>query len=182
MKNSLGRNELFTRSSLEGPDVSAVAAAMAKHEPAIAELVARYPEPRAALIPCLHLLQGEFGWLAPSVLRAVAFRLGLAPAEVHRVASFYTLFRREPCGRFVLQVCCTLSCELKGASAVVAAIADELKIRPGETTADGLFTLEKVECLGWCDRAPLLQVNDRHYDDLLTPDAARELVRRLRRE
>ncbi len=170
----------FGRQVPEGPSAAAVAAAMQKHEAAIAELLTRYPESRAALLPTLHLLQPEFGWLPPSVQKAVAHRLHIAPGEVFRVVEFYTLFHGRPCGKRHVMVCGTLSCELGGANKVLKALEAELGIKAGETTPDGKVSIERVECLGWCDRAPVVQVNEDDYLDKVTPDQARDLARTLK--
>lgn len=171
----------FAAKTLEGPTATDLARVLQKHEAAIADLVSRYPEPRAALLPVLHLLQPEFGWLPPSVQKAVAHRLGIAPGEVFRVVEFYTLFHGRPCGRKHVMVCGTLSCELGGANKVLKALEEELGIKAGETTPDGKVSIERVECLGWCDRPPVVQVNDGDYLDQVTPDQARDLARSLKK-
>lgn len=148
----------------------------------IEALLARYPERKAGMLPLLWMLQHRFGWLSTTVQREAARALGVAPGEVSRVVSFYSLFTDRPLGRFVLFVCGTLPCALVGAEAVIRALEEELGVRCGGTTPDRLFTLRRVECLGWCDRAPLLQVNEGDYEDHLTPEKAVALVRRLRQK
>jgi NADH-quinone oxidoreductase subunit E len=170
----------FQKTSIEGPTPEKVRAVMEKLEPKIADYLSRYPQKRAALLPALHLCQAEFGFLPPIVQRAVAHRLELAPGEVFRVVEFYTLFRGEPCGKHVVMVCGTLSCELAGCNRVIAALKEELGIALNETTKDGQFTLERVECLGWCDKAPVVQVNESDYHDQVTPESAKALVRKLK--
>jgi NADH-quinone oxidoreductase E subunit len=170
----------FKKSSIEGPTPEKVRVVMEKLEPKIAGYLSRYPQKRAALLPVLHLAQAEFGFLPPIVQRAIAHRLELAPGEVFRVVEFYTLFRGEPCGKQVVMVCGTLSCELAGCNRVLNALKEELGIELNETTKDGQFTLERVECLGWCDKAPVVQVNDSDFYDSMTPDAAKALIRKLK--
>jgi NADH-quinone oxidoreductase subunit E len=128
----------------------------------------RYPESEtgAALLPVLWLCQERWGWISPGVMRAVADRLGLAPAFVEGVASFYTMYQRRPPGRYLLQVCTTLSCQLCGTSGLVEHLKKKLGIGFGETTADGNFTLVDVQCLGACGEAPVLQINDDYHTDL----------------
>ena len=126
----------------------------------IEEAIARYPERSAALMPVLHIIQGESGFISLEAEAWVAARLGLRPIRVREVLSFYTMFRREPAGKTVIQVCRNLSCTLAGAEDIIAALRDELGLGPGrDTTEDGAVTLVTVECLGNCDHAPCLQVD-----------------------
>lgn len=149
----------------------------------IAAELPKYPEKRAVLLPALHLVQAECGgWIPRDVVPEIAELLEIPPIEVWEVISFYSLFHADPVGRFHLQVCTNLSCCLRGARAVVRAIEEELDIRPGETTADGLFSLGEVQCLGSCGTAPVLQVNNERYDEELTAERVRELLERLRRQ
>jgi NADH-quinone oxidoreductase E subunit len=141
-------------------------------------IIARYPEKRAAMLPVLWLFEREVGEVNLEVERQVAALLEVPPAAVREVTTFYTMFRRPGTGTHVIQVCHTVSCALRGAAEVVAAFRRELGIGPGETTPDGRFTLMKVECLGACEHAPCLQVNDVQHDDL-TPDLVPALVREL---
>ncbi|MEK8022500.1 MAG: NAD(P)H-dependent oxidoreductase subunit E [Candidatus Hydrogenedentota bacterium] len=168
------------RAMQEGPTAAQVSAAAKKLEPRIADLLTRYLEPRAALLPVLHLYQHEFGWIPLRVQREIAFRLSIAPADVSRVVSFYTLFHSKPCGRHVVMVCGTLSCELAGCNKVLRALKDVLGVDPHETTPDGLFTVQRVECLGWCDKAPVVQVNDGDFMEHVTPEKIKAEVKRIR--
>jgi NADH-quinone oxidoreductase E subunit len=129
-------------------------------------VVARYPEPKAALLPVLWLLQRTKGWVDLDSEAWVAKRLGVSPADVHGVVTFYTMFKRRPFGRYHIQVCTTLSCMLRGSDDLVEHLTRRLKIRPGETTPDGRFSLVKVECLGSCGTAPMLQLNDDYHENL----------------
>lgn len=147
----------------------------------IADLVTRYPRKHGALIPVLWLAQEEFGWLKPEVLDLVAAELSLTNAQVLATAMFYTMLYKKPHGRFHVQICTNVSCYLRGADDLVAAASDALGIRPGETTPDGQFTLEQVQCLCACERAPTLQINKTDYFNV-TPEKLREVLADLSRE
>ena len=121
--------------------------------------IALYPERSAALLPVLHILQGEEGYISKDAEIWVAAKLGLRPVRVREALSFYTMFRRAPAGRTTLQVCRNLSCALAGADDILGLIREKLGIGPGETTPDGAITLVTAECLGHCDHAPCLQVD-----------------------
>jgi NADH-quinone oxidoreductase E subunit len=138
------------------------------------EIVQRYPSDRrrSAVLPALHLVQDQIGYVTASAIRYVADLLGITPADVEDVVSFYTMFYRKPVGTYVLQVCRTLSCALNGAERVTEELQAKLGIRPGETDATGTFTLLEVECLGACDRAPVVMVNDAWHECLRPEDAA----------
>ena len=128
--------------------------------------VARYPQREAALLPVLYLAQQEFGHLGPEAIEYVAKLMGQAPARVHGVVSFYTMYNMKPIGRHHIQVCRTLSCALRGAERVTDLLKKKLGIDCGQTTADGRFTLSEVECLASCGTAPMMQVNDDYYENL----------------
>ncbi len=144
-------------------------------------IVRRYPpdRKRSAVLPALYLAQEQQGYITPAVMRYVAGLLDLTPAEVEDVTSYYSMFHTRPVGRYVLQVCRTLSCALQGAERVTEALAGTLGIAPGHTDPTGTFTLVEVECLGACDRAPVVMVNDGWHECLKPEDAAR-LVEDLR--
>ena len=144
-------------------------------------LLALYPQRRAAILPLLWLYHAEVGEVNDEVEREIAALLGISPAQVREVSTFYTMFRRPGTGRHVIQVCHTLSCALGGAAEVVERIRARLGIGPGETTPDRRFTLVKVECLGSCDTAPCLQVNDIHYHHM-TPEKLDALLEELIRQ
>ncbi|MFB0546362.1 MAG: NADH-quinone oxidoreductase subunit NuoE, partial [Anaerolineae bacterium] len=139
-------------------------------EKAIAEIKearSRYPYPRSALLPALAIAQRENdGWLSPEVMIEVAEVMELPPAEVGSVTSFYTMFHRRPVGKYLIQVCTNISCSLLGAEHILQYIKGKLGIEVGETTPDGLFTLLTVECLGSCGTAPMMQINDKYYENL----------------
>src|SRR5438034_5228973 len=139
------------------------------------EIAKRYPPERrrSAVLPALYLAQHQQGYVTANAIRHVADVLGITRADVEDVVSFYTMFYTRPVGRFVLQVCRTLSCALNGAGRVTEALTETLGIRPGETDASGTFTLIEVECLGACDRAPVVMVNDAWHECLRPEDAGR---------
>ncbi len=146
-------------------------------ESEITRILKRYPEGDrgAALLPVLWLCQERWGWLSPGVMRAVAQRLDLSPAFVESVTSFYTMYLLRPPGKYLLQVCTTLSCQLCGTSGLVEHLKEKLGIDFGETTADGRFTLVDVQCLGACGEAPVVQINNDYYTDL-TADSLDEIL------
>lgn len=133
---------------------------------AIKDIAGRYPDPRAATLPALWYAQGKNGWVSSEVCTAIAGELDQTPAFVLGVASFYTMYNRKPVGRYLLQVCSTLSCSLMGARHVFDYLSKKLGIGNGETTDDGKFTLMKVECLASCGTAPMMQINDDYHENL----------------
>jgi len=135
-------------------------------EKSVAGLLQRYPTTQAALLPLLWLCQERWGWISPGVMKAVAERLGLAPAYVEGVVTFYTMYQRRPPGRYLLQVCTTLSCQLCGTGELVEHLKEKLGIDFGQTTTDGRFTLLDVQCLGACGEGPVVQINDDYYTRL----------------
>ena len=145
------------------------------------EIVRRYPADatRSAVLPALYLAQYQQGYITANAIRHVAGLLGITRADVEDVVSYYTMFYTKPVGKFVLQVCRTLSCALNGAERVTEELRDRLAIKPGETDPSGTFTLLEVECLGACDRAPVVMVNDA-WHECLTPENAAKLVDDLR--
>ena len=134
----------------------------AKHE----RLLTRYPDREAAILPTLYLAQREFGHLSDEAILYVADLLGFTPARIYGVATFYTMYNKKPVGKYHLQVCRNLSCSLMGAEHLIEHVARKIGVKPGETTADGRFTLSTVECLGSCGTAPVMQVNDDYYENL----------------
>jgi len=146
------------------------------------EILARYPTRRAALMPTLWLAQREFGWLSPAVLEHVARLMELPLGWVTSVASFYTMYWKEPPARHRLQICRNLSCALRGAEQILAAVEGRLGIRDGERTADGRFALEEVECLGSCGTAPVLQLDNAEYHENLDVPKVLALIERLASE
>ncbi len=126
------------------------------------EIIARYERKPAAMLPVLRLVQGSLGHITPEAEAWVGELLAVSPAHVHEVVTFYSLFHQQPVGRTHLQVCRNIACALRGAEDCLAALSERLGIKPGETTADGRFTLSTVECLCACEAAPVMQVNDRY--------------------
>ena len=141
----------------------------------------RYPpeQRKSAILPALYLVQYQQGYITANAMRHVAEVIGCSAAEVDDVVSFYTMFYTKPVGTFVLQVCRTLSCALLGAERVTEELSATLGLQPGETDAERAFTLLEVECLGACDRAPVVMVND-DWHECLSPEAASKLVDDLR--
>lgn len=139
-------------------------------------LLARYPERIAALIPILHLAQKRLGgWISPELEAGIAAYLGCSDQHVRGVLTFYTMFNTKPVGRHHVQVCRTLSCWLRGAKGITKAVEAKAGIRCGETDKDGRFTLSEVECLGLCEVAPVIHVNDTPHVSL-TPDKVSSLL------
>jgi NADH-quinone oxidoreductase E subunit len=143
------------------------------------DILRRYPQRRAALMPTLWLAQREFGWLSPPVLAFVADLMALPLAWVTSVASFYTMYWKAPKGRWHIQVCRNLPCALRGAGGILAALEARLGIGDGQRTADGRFSLEEVECLASCGTAPVLQINNEQYHENLDVRRALDLLERL---
>jgi NADH-quinone oxidoreductase subunit E len=144
-------------------------------------LVARYPEQRSALIPILHGVQAEVGYLSPEAIEWVAAYLGLSPADVMSVASFYDMLELEPVGKHLVYVCQNLTCSLLGAESLIRHLESRLGIRMGETTPDGKITLKRMECLAACGGGPAIQV-DGVYHHRVTVDALDALIAQLQRE
>lgn len=147
-------------------------------ETQIRQIQRGYPESGAALLPVLWLCQERWGWISPGIMEAVGKRLDLAPAFVEGVVSFYTMYQRRPPGKYLLQVCTTLSCQLCDTSALVDHLKKKLHIDFGETSEDGLFSLVDVQCLGACGEAPVIQINSDYYIDL-TVQKLDDLIDRL---
>ena len=143
------------------------------------EIIGRYPRPKSALIPLLHLAQEQDGHLTDDAMEHIAELVGVTPAEVLGTASFYEMFKREPVGRYMVNVCTNISCQLLGGEELLAHAEETLGIRPGQTTADGMFTLEDVECIAACTEAPCLQVNYR-YENRVSTAAFDALIDDLR--
>jgi NADH-quinone oxidoreductase E subunit len=137
-----------------------------EEEKRIAALFPRYPTKEAVIIPLLWIIQEKHGWIPEEAIGLVAERCGVAPSHVYGVVSFYTMFHRAPVGRFCLQVCMNLTCQMMGAEALVDCLKRKLEVDLNETTPDGLFTIEEVECLAACEMAPVVRVNDEFVGPL----------------
>ncbi|OMH79983.1 putative NADH dehydrogenase [ubiquinone] flavoprotein 2, mitochondrial [Zancudomyces culisetae] len=142
-----------------------------KNLPEVQKILAKYPEnyKKGAIIPLLHLAQKQHGWTSLGVMNHVAGIVDVPPMRVYEVATFYTMFNREPVGKYFLQVCGTTPCQLCGSDNIFKTVEKHLGIKKGETTKDKLFTLVEVECAGACVNAPVMAINDDYYEDL-TPE------------
>jgi NADH-quinone oxidoreductase subunit E len=143
-------------------------------------IIARYPHSRSALLPLLHLVQSQDSYLTAAGIAFCAAQLGLTDAEVTAVATFYSMYRRTPTGRYLVGVCTNTLCAIMGGDAILEALENHLGLRPGQTTDDEQVTLEHIECNAACDYAPVVMVNWEFFDNQ-TPTTARALVDRLRR-
>jgi NADH-quinone oxidoreductase subunit E len=145
----------------------------------LAALAPRYPTREALLLPALHLAQEHWGgWLPDAAIEAVAAHLDLAPAKVYGVVTFYDLFHQKPVGRHRIRACDNLPCTLRGAHELLAVLEEELGVGADEVTADGRCSYVHFECLGSCDTAPMMMVDDAYHENL-TPEGVRTLVRGL---
>ncbi len=145
-------------------------------------IAAHYPPEhrQSAVIPALYIVQEQIGYVSAPAIRHVAEVIGVTPADVDDVVTYYAMFFRQPVGRYVVQVCRTLSCALRGAERVTQELSRALGVRPGETDATGTFTLMEMECLGACDRAPVVMVNNEHWHERLAPEDAGTLIETLK--
>ena len=140
--------------------------------------VAKYPaeQKQSAVMACLAIVQQEQGWVSSESEKAVAEYLGMPPMAVHEVTSFYNMFNQQPVGRFKLNVCTNLPCQLRGGADALAYLEKTLGITDGDTTPDGLFTVQHCECLGACADAPVMLVNDRNMCSFMSDDKLQQLV------
>ena len=149
----------------------------------VQRIIAFYPEgkQKSALLPVLHLAQEEFGgWLSAPTMDYVASLLNIDPIEVYEVATFYSMYNLKPVGKFLFEVCQTGPCMLNGSDDIIKYIYDKLGIKPGETSADGLFTLKTVECLGACGYAPMMQMG-KTYREHLTKEKVDTIIAECRK-
>jgi NADH-quinone oxidoreductase subunit E len=146
------------------------------------EIATHYPQERrkSAILAALYLVQEQQGYISGHSMQHVAEAIGCTPADVEDVVSYYVMFFTKPTGKYVLQVCRTLSCALRGAERVTEQLSKELGCKPGETDPSGTFTLLEFECLGACDRAPVIMVNNEHWHECQSPDDVRTLLDGLR--
>lgn len=166
-------------SKREGQDIQVL---IARLEEPIEIFARRYPERRSAIMPALYLAQAEYGYLSREVMEAVAEVLQVSPVQVYEIATFYSMFHTTPVGRHHLQVCTNVSCMLLGAERLLAHIEQALDLKAGESSPDGLFTLSCVECLGSCDTAPVMQVNNEPYCENLSEQRIDGILQALREE
>jgi NADH-quinone oxidoreductase subunit E len=134
------------------------------------EIIDRYPVPRSALIPLCHLAQEQDGWLTDDAMTHLAELVGITPAEVLGTASFYEMFKRHPVGTYHVNICTQLPCMLLGADELLEHASKTLDVHPGQTTSDGMFTLEGAECIAACTEAPCLQINYRYFHRVSNDD------------
>jgi len=147
-------------------------------ETALAEIKKKYPAEKSAVVPALYIAQEELGCLNEEALAWVAERTGVQPAHVRELASFYSMFYSRRLGRYNIQVCRTLPCALRGAEKIVEYLRDRFGLKPGQVSADGMWSYEEVECLGSCGTAPVCRIND-HYFENLTPQKLALIIERL---
>lgn len=152
-----------------------------KYAQEIKAILARFPEKKSAVLHLMHLAQHEYGYTSPEAMQEVAHILDLDPTHVLSLAGFYTLFHEEPTGRYVLEICNDLACALRGADAFVDMVSEKLDTPIDGTTADGLFTVKTVMCLGACDKAPMMQCN-LSFEENLDEKKFDQLLARLREE
>ena len=147
-----------------------------------AQEVAKYPadQKQSAVMACLAIAQQQLGHVSAETEREIAAYLGMAPMAVHEVTSFYNMYNQQPVGKFKLNVCTNLSCQVRGGAHALAHLEKKLGVSMGETTADGMFTLQQCECLGACADAPVLLVNDRTMCSFMSDDKLDQLVDGLR--
>lgn len=143
------------------------------------EIIARYPRPKSATIPLCHLAQEQDGYLADDAMRHIAELVGVTAAEVLGTASFYEMFKRKPVGKYLVNVCTNISCQVMGAEDLLAHAEEKLGVPAGGTTADGMFTLEDVECIAACTEAPACLVNYR-FQHRVTNESFDELIDDIR--
>ncbi|MEO0051849.1 MAG: NADH-quinone oxidoreductase subunit NuoE [candidate division WOR-3 bacterium] len=143
--------------------------------------LAKYPDRRSAIMPLLYIAQEEYGYITEEAMHEVAELVGVDVTHVRGVVGFYTLFYDRHKGKYLIQVCTDLPCALRGAEQFFKQVCEHLGIGPGETTPDGLFTVEEVMCIGACDRAPVMQVN-LHFYEHMTADQIARVIETLRRE
>ncbi len=148
----------------------------------IMDAAKRYPNQRSAIMPALFLAQKEHGFLSGETLKEVAGILDVPEIWVYEVSTFYGMFHTEPVGKFHIKICTNLSCQLLEADSLLAHLESRLEIEAGTTTPDGMFTLSSVECLGACEGAPMMQVNDGYFHMNLTTARIDEILEGLRKE
>lgn len=164
------------------PEAGPAFAFTPEHRAQIEELCTHYPPDRrkSAIISALYLVQAQQGYITGNAMAHVAEVIGCTTAEVEDVVTYYVMFFTRPVGKYVLQVCRTLSCALNGAEKVTAALCKHLHVAPNETTSDGMFTVMEFECLGACDRAPVVMINNEHWAERVQPEDVPAFVEGLR--
>jgi NADH-quinone oxidoreductase subunit E len=145
------------------------------------EIIPRYPQSRSAIMPLLYIAQDELGYISQEAVEWVADKLSIAPVQVWEVATFYTMYYKKPVGKYHFQVCRTLPCALRGAKMVSEYLHNKFGLKPGEVSADGLWSFEEVECLGSCGTAPMCQINDVFFENL-TESKLETIIARIDKE
>jgi NADH-quinone oxidoreductase E subunit len=145
------------------------------------EIIPRYPQSRSAIMPLLYIAQDELGYISQEAVEWVADKLSIAPVQVWEVATFYTMYYKKPVGKYHFQVCRTLPCALRGAKMVSEFLHNKFGLKPGEVSADGLWSFEEVECLGSCGTAPMCQINDVFFENL-TESKLETIIARIDKE
>jgi len=143
----------------------------------IEELKRHYPQGKAVLLPVLWMIQEKYGWISTDSMKFAGDLLGISYEHILGVVSFYTMFNEHPVGKYNLQVCTNVACMLRGGYELFKYISDKLGIKNKETTSDGMFTIEEVECLGSCATAPMMQVNNKEYYENLTTKKIDDLIK-----
>ncbi len=143
------------------------------------DLVAKYEVPASALLPTLYLAQEQFGYLSTEAMDYVGKLLGMPPVQVYEAVTFYVMFKKRDMGKYCLQVCQNISCSILGMDKLLEVAKEELGLSPGQVSEDKLFSLVTVECLGSCDTAPVVQVNEDYVENL-NPESFRELLRKMK--
>ncbi len=146
--------------------------------------VAKYPadQRQSAVMACLSIVQQEEGWVSAAAEKAVATYLGMPPIAVAEVTTFYNMYNQKPAGKYKLDVCTNLPCQLRDGQKALEHLCHRLGVAEGGTTADGLFTVQKTECLGACADAPVMLVNDRQMVSFMSPDRLDDMVQQLKNE
>lgn len=150
-------------------------------ESKIAEIKARYPDSKSAIMSALYIAQEELGYISQDAIVWVSEKVGIPAVHVEEVATFYTMYHKKPVGKYHIQLCRTLSCALRGMKELTRCVHQRLDIKPGEVSSDGLFSYEEVECLGSCGTAPVCQINDRFFENL-DVDKLLQLMDRIQKE
>ena len=142
--------------------------------------LARYETIESAIIPSLYRVQKENdGWVSEDAIAHLSELMDIPEARINEVFHFYTMFNKKPVGKYHVQVCCNVACAMSGTREIADTFLDEHNVKEGEVTSDGRFTFTRVECLGACDKAPMMQINEDYYEDL-TPESARDLLKGLK--
>ncbi len=140
----------------------------------------RYETVESAIIPSLYQVQKENdGWVSEEAIGYLSDFMGIPAARINEVFHFYTMFNKKPVGKYHVQVCCNVACAMAGTREMTKTFLDEYGVKEGEVTEDGRFTFTKVECLGACDKAPMMQINEDYHENL-TPESARQLLKELK--